>query len=306
MPALSIYPHDSTNSNCLILGETLFVGTGNGVGWWKGRIPDSTVPSLMAMDKRTGSLLAVDDQCIGRQMWHGGWCSPSYGVVEGRAMVFFGGADGWLYAFDPKIATPPAQTGRATSAPSTQPAIMKCLWKHDCNPPDMQIRDGKPIPYRMKYGPCEVIASPVFWHNRVYVAVGQDPEHGPGVGCLWCLDPRGSGDLTGKATIWQNRDVGRSISTVSIKDGLLYLGDEAGVVYCIDAETGKTIWRQQTGSCIWSSTMVADGRVFACNEKGQVWVFAAGREKKVLSTVDLKQPIYATPVAANGVLYIAA
>ena len=123
MPALNLYPHDTTNSSALILGETLFIGTGNGVSSWNRRIPESTVPSVMALDKRTGKLLAIDDQCIGRRMWHGGWCSPSYGVVDGRAMVFFGGADGWLYAFDPRIGPPAATTRPATSAPSSQPAV---------------------------------------------------------------------------------------------------------------------------------------------------------------------------------------
>jgi hypothetical protein len=34
-------------------------------------------------------------------------------------------------------------------------------------------------------------------------------------------------------------------------------------------------------------------------------IFAASREKKVLATVDFKRPISATPIAANGVLYVA-
>ena len=33
-------------------------------------------------------------------------------------------------------------------------------------------------------GPSEINATPVFYKNRVYVAVGQDPEHGEGVGDL--------------------------------------------------------------------------------------------------------------------------
>ena len=298
-PALStlkLYPHDATNSSPLILGNTLFVGTCNGVNSPAQRIANSTVPSFMALDKKTGKLLAVDDQNIGQRLYHGGWSSPSYGVVDGRAMIFFGGGDGWLYAFDPKLPSPPS---------TTQPATIPLIWKHDCIPMDMQVRDGKPIPYRFNYGPCEVIATPVFYKNRVYVPIGKDPEHGPGLGSLWCLDPRGSGDITGKATIWQNREVGRSISTVAIAGGLLYLGDQAGVVYCLDAETGKILWQEKTGSCIWSACLVADGRVYACNEKGQVYIFAAAREKKLLDKVTLDSPIYATPVAANGVLYLA-
>ena len=34
-------------------------------------------------------------------------------------------------------------------------------------------------------------------------------------------------------------------------------------------------------------------------------VLAAGKQKKVLSQINLGAPLYATPVAANGVLYVA-
>ena len=33
-------------------------------------------------------------------------------------------------------------------------------------------------------------------------------------------------------------------------------------------------------------------------------VFAAGKEKKILSTVDMGGSVYTTPVAANGVLFV--
>jgi hypothetical protein len=34
------------------------------------------------------------------------------------------------------------------------------------------------------------------------------------------------------------------------------------------------------------------------------WILAAGREKKVLSTVELDSPTSSTPIAANGVVYV--
>ena len=36
-----------------------------------------------------------------------------------------------------------------------------------------------------------IIATPVVYDGMVYVAVGQDPEHGEGDGHLWCIDPTG-------------------------------------------------------------------------------------------------------------------
>ena len=44
---------------------------------------------------------------------------------------------------------------------------------------------------------------------------------------------------------------------------------------------------------------------FTQTKRGDFWVFAASKEKHVLSTIELGNPISATVTAANGVLYVA-
>ncbi len=56
---------------------------------------------------------------------------------------------------------------------------------------------------------------------------------------------------------------------------------------------------------VWGSTFAADGKVFVGDEDGDFIILAASREKKVLHETNLHAPIYSTPIAANGVLYIA-
>ena len=50
--------------------------------------------------------------------------------------------------------------------------------------------------------------------------------------------------------------------------------------------------------------LVADGRVYLGTRKG-LFVFAAGRGPRQLAQVPLGSSSYGTPVAANGVLYVA-
>ena len=50
--------------------------------------------------------------------------------------------------------------------------------------------------------------------------------------------------------------------------------------------------------------LVADGKVYIGDEDGDLMVFEASKEKKLLSTTNLGAPIYSTPVVANGVLYV--
>jgi outer membrane protein assembly factor BamB len=153
-------------------------------------------------------------------------------------------------------------------------------------------------------GESEIIGTPVFYHNRVCVALGRDPEHGRGRGALHCIDATQTGDITQTGRVWIYQGLDRTLSTVSLADGLLYLCDVAGRLHCLDAETGQCHWVHETDSAVWGSTLVADGKVYLPTPKG-LFVLAAGREKKVLSQINVGAIIYATPVAANGTLYIA-
>jgi outer membrane protein assembly factor BamB len=167
------------------------------------------------------------------------------------------------------------------------------------------VKNGKPIQYPGADGPSEVNATPVVWKNRIYTAVGQDPEHGEGVGNLSCIDATQTGDVTKTAKIWSYDKIHRSLSTVSITpDGLLFVGDFSGYLHCLDAETGKVYWVHDLKAHIWGSTMVADGKVYLGTEDGDLIVFAASKEKKILSTTNVGSAIYGTPVVANGVIYV--
>jgi outer membrane protein assembly factor BamB len=50
---------------------------------------------------------------------------------------------------------------------------------------------------------------------------------------------------------------------------------------------------------------VADGKVYLGTRRGNFWIMAADKNKKIISSIKLDSPIHGSPVAANGVLYIA-
>ena len=126
-----------------------------------------------------------------------------------------------------------------------------------------------------------MIATPVVWKNRVYVAIGQDPEHGDGVGILHCIDATKTGDVTHEGKVWSYKDIGRSISTVSItEDGLLFVAEYAGKIHCLDAETGKPYWVHDTQAHIWGSTLVADGKLYIGTEDGNFLHLQRGQRKE--------------------------
>ncbi len=121
---------------------------------------------------------------------------------------------------------------------------------------------------------------------------------------LTCIDATKSGDISQTGKLWSFDRLDRSLSTVSIADGLLYLADLPGNLYCLDAETGKCYWVYETKQQVWGSTLVADGKIYLGTRKA-LWVFAAGKEKRLLGEIRLGSAICATPVAAGGSLYVA-
>jgi outer membrane protein assembly factor BamB len=174
MANMGISQHNMCSCSVGCVGDTLFVCTSNGVDFDHLNIPAPNAPSFFAMDRNTAKVLWTD-KSPGLNILHGQWSSPSYGVFNGQAQVLFGGGDGWLYSFDP------AGDGQGHS---------KLLWKFDCNPKDSKYSiDGRATRNH-------IIATPVVYDGLVYCAVGEDPEHGPGNGHLWCIDPNKRGDVS--------------------------------------------------------------------------------------------------------------
>ena len=290
---LGIFPHNMTSSSVLVVGDKLFVTTSNGVDWTDKHVPNPDAPALICLDKATGKLLGQERSGICQRMFLSNWSSPAYGIVAGKPIVVFGAGDGFCYGFDPE----PAQSSEGAGT-------LREIWRCDCNPPTRRVKNGKQMKHSDPEGPSEVIATPVVYKDRVYVGIGQEPENGDGIGAFTCIDATKTGDISVSGKVWTNDKIGRSLSTASIADGLVYVADFPGIVHCLDAETGKQLWSHDTEGHVWGSTLLADGKVYVGNENGALTILAAGREEKPIATIDFKDPIFATPIASGGILYV--
>lgn len=293
---LDAWPQDASACSVLVHGDLVYVNPSNGVDLSHKNIPSPQVPTMIALDKKTGKLVATDEENVGPNILHGSWSSPTLAEANGRKLLLFGAGDGFCYAFDP---TPVEVPGKPLK-------VLKTVWKCDANPPEYRTRDGKKLPYNKNAdGPSEITATVVFHNNRVYTVIGQDTRHGPGKGCLTCIDATKTGDISTTGVLWRYTAINRSMATPSVADGLVFVADYLATVHCVDAETGNVYWTHETGGrdCM-GSTFVADGKVWFGNKNGKLTVLAATREKKLLAEINLRVPIHATPIAANGVLYI--
>src|SRR5262249_8609765 len=311
----------------------------NGVDEGHINVPAPKAPSFIAVNKKTGKVLwksnmpsapilekkGTQDESFlktlqdrGQSLLHGQWSNPTYAVVKGKPLIIFPGGDGWVRAFDPD----PSQKE------------LKLIWKFDCNPKrSIWKLQGKGTRNN-------IIATPVVHGNKLYVGVGQDPEHKYGVGHFWCVDITKTGDLSEELVVsfdakktkqnpvgvvtkknpnsgveWHyggpagdegDRDFvfGRTISTAAVHDGLVYVAELEGYLHCLDAKTGKKYWEHNLKAETWGSPYWVDNKVYIGNDDGQLHIFAHGKEKKLIKVIDMKARVRSTPVAVNGVLYV--
>ncbi len=326
---LDVFPHNLAVCSPLVVGDTLFVITSNGVDEGPKDIPKPAAPSFLALDKTSGAVkwktnlpsanllkpganvkYLIDRGLV---LMHGQWSNPVYAEVDGRAEIIFPGGDGWLRGFDAKDGT--------------------VIWQFDGNPKDSLYALGG------RGTRSDWLGTPVVADNKLYAGVGQDPEHDLGVGHFWCIDlvkaTKAGGDVspelavydaqgnqTGKpnpssAAVWQfggminpvpkvgrRWQFGRTISTASVADGLCYIGELEGFLHCLDAKTGKELWQHDMGKPMWSSAYCVDGKVYAGSDDGHLIVFKHGPAEEIIADNDMDGMIRATPVAVNGVLYV--
>jgi outer membrane protein assembly factor BamB len=160
-----VFPHNMTACSILPYDDMLYVITGNGVDDTHKHVVAPEAPSIVALRKSDGKMVWSDNSPLDHVL-HGQYSSPALAMINGKAQIIVPEGDGWIRAYD-------AKTG-------------KIVWKFDSNPKDSiypQIRN-------------ELIATPVIYKNRLYIANGQDPEHGEGPGQFWCVDITKEGDIS--------------------------------------------------------------------------------------------------------------
>ena len=243
---------------------------------------------------------------ISARVFHGQWSSPSLGARARAARGLFGAGDGVCYAFD------------AITSAASHPGYLRHIWSFDCNPPEHRFRGGKPIDYwegdKRKdsgnhddwtyLGPNEIIGTRCstttgsMWPWAAIRCTGCD--QGRTVLHRRHADRR---DRQERQNLVVRRHRPHAVDHLDRRRAAV-CGRRVGPRLCLEADTGKLCWMHQTGADIWSSTLVADGKVYIGTRR-HFCVLAAGRQKRLLAEVRLGSQVRSTPAVADGVLYVA-
>jgi outer membrane protein assembly factor BamB len=98
---------------------------------------------------------------------------------------------------------------------------------------------------------------------------------------------------------------GPDVSSPVVCDGLLFCVSRHRHAACLDARTGEVLWRERLrGRGTMAPLVAAGGRVYFCGVTGLTTVVACERTFRRLAENELGEPIFASPAAVGGRLFI--
>ncbi|MBC8357261.1 MAG: PQQ-binding-like beta-propeller repeat protein [Planctomycetes bacterium] len=141
-------------------------------------------------------------------------------------------------------------------------------------------------------GPASTTANTMAWNNELVFATGGYPQNGI------VAIRADSGEVA-----WKTDDRGYVPSPLAIEDRLLVIQDR-GVAICLDAKTGKHLWKQRLGGNFSASPMLVGEHVYATDEAGKTIVFKVTPKFEKLAENNLDDGGFASPVICGGQLFL--
>ena len=164
--------------------------------------------------------------------------------------------------------------------------------------------NGKEI-WRFIYGEDSTVGMPLFYDGVVFINSGWVLSQGtPYYARLFAVDPTGIGNITNTHLIWESDKDIPQISTPVIVDGKIYMVHERGTVSCIDAKTGKAIWKEKLKGQFNASPIYAGGNIYFISVKGEVYVVKPGDKYNLVSENKINGMVKATPAILRNSIII--
>ena len=139
------------------------------------------------------------------------------------------------------------------------------------------------------------------WKRMVTSSLAPKKDHG-----LMAVKLGGKDDVTSTHILWQEKRSVPEIPSPLYYDGRVCMIKNGGILSCMDAKTGKLLYRERLGAAgpYFSSPIAAHGRIYIASGKGVITVFAAGDTLQVLARNNLEEQVFATPAVVDNKLYV--
>jgi outer membrane protein assembly factor BamB len=146
-------------------------------------------------------------------------------------------------------------------------------------------------------GSYRIVASPVVLGDMIFAPSRERP--------LLALKSGGRGDVTSSHVLWSFNN-GPDVPTPVSDGAYLYSINDRGIMYCLDAKTGKTVYGPQRlrNATYSGSAILADGKIYITDEDGVTSVVQAGPKFALLAENDLGDYTLSSPAVSEGQLFV--
>lgn len=142
-------------------------------------------------------------------------------------------------------------------------------------------------------GPATTTANTMVWNNQFVFASGGYPQRN-----IMAIKADGSGRVA-----WESSTKVYVPSMLVVGEHLFAIQDD-GIAHCVNAKTGKSIWKKRLGGGFSASPTLVDDQIFVPNEQGILFVFKPATKFTMLAKVDLQDRCFASPVIVDGSLFL--
>lgn len=233
-----------------------------------------------------------------------GFCSSP--VLYKNLLILNGDqdADAWIVAYDKATGEEKWRTDRPNKTRSyctpvitelagkTQMMLSgsKCVASYD-------PETGKQI--WLIDGPTQQFVASLVWTDGIAFCTGGFPElH------LIGIDPSGAGNVTKSNIVWHDRNGVSYVPSPIANEHWFFVVSDNGLCSCLEAKTGKVVWKQRLGNHHSASPVYAEGNLYFPDDAGETFVLKAGPTYEQVAKNDLGEDVRASPAVSDGQLFI--
>jgi len=114
----------------------------------------------------------------------------------------------------------------------------------------------------------------------------------------------GEGDLKEANLVWEQKKGMPKVPSLLYLKPHLFTTTDAGVAFCLKAETGEVLGQQRLGTSVSASPVAAEGRIYVLDDKGETTVVEASPKLTVLAKNPLGEKAQASMAVSQGQLLI--
>lgn len=223
-----------------------------------------------AFDKRTGKTIWVSSPQP--RHYDTNYSSPIVATIDGVPQIIVGGTDGAFHG--------------------------------------LQLNTGKPV-WRLEVSKRAILNSALLRGQTLYITHGEENMDTTVMGMVGAVDLTGkTGEIPLSALRWNTHGFLPTFASPLLNGNTLISVDNGAIIGAFDLETGKELWTRSLGTLQKGSPTMADGKIYVGTENGKFYILrptATGvdvLDEDLLGTAAEPEPIVATPVVANGRVYV--